>query len=442
MRRPHVAVLDEELPYPLTSGKRIRTLNLLRHLAGQYRITYLARRNADAEEVAPAVELFKSLGITPVIAAPPVPAKSGVRFYSRLAGNLFAPLPYSVATHASHDFRRAVNLLAERDPVDLWHCEWTPYAAALRDLRATDPGLRWLVMAHNVESLIWQRYAETERQPLKRWYIRRQWHKWERCERATAAAATSTVAVSPDDAELFRNRFAAERVDVVDNGVDTAYFRPTPEVPRDPYRVVFVGSLDWRPNLDAIDILLNEIWPKVLRAQPRAALSIVGRKPPDALRRAVADRPGVELHADVPDVRPFLAASGLLAVPLRVGGGSRLKILEALATGLPVVSTRIGAEGLSLESGVHLDVVEDVATMADAILSSMNNLPCTKAQADAGRRRVLDRYDWRPLAEKLAGVWEQCLRGPGHFRHETRDTRHETREKDLSCLVSRVSCLL
>ena len=139
MRRPHVAVLDEELPYPLTSGKRIRTLNLLRHLAGRFRITYLARRNADAAEVAPAVELFKGLGITPVIAAPPVPAKSGPGFYGRLAGNLFAPLPYSVATHAGHDFRRAVNDLAARDPVDLWHCEWTPYAAALRDLRTPNP---------------------------------------------------------------------------------------------------------------------------------------------------------------------------------------------------------------------------------------------------------------------------------------------------------------
>jgi len=116
MRRPHIAVLDEELPYPLTSGKRIRTLNLLRHLAGRYRITYLARRNADAKEVAPASRLFNALGITPVIAAPPVPAKSGIRFYARLAGNLFAPLPYSVGTHAGPDFRRAVNDMAARDP--------------------------------------------------------------------------------------------------------------------------------------------------------------------------------------------------------------------------------------------------------------------------------------------------------------------------------------
>jgi glycosyltransferase involved in cell wall biosynthesis len=158
-----------------------------------------------------------------------------------------------------------------------------------------------------------------------------------------------------------------------------------------------------------VHILLNEIWPKVVVAQPQAALSIVGRKPPEALKREIAGRTGVELHADVPDVRPFLAASGLLAVPLRVGGGSRLKILEALATGLPVVSTRVGAEGLLLDPGVHLDVVADVAGMANAILAAMNNPRRAQAQADAGRRRVLERYDWRPLAEKLAGVWDECL---------------------------------
>src|SRR5207245_7366982 len=135
-------------------------------------------------------------------------------------------------------------------------------------------------------------------------------------DRTTATAATCTVAVSPDDADLFGTHFAAKRVAVVDNGVDTSFFRPTPETPRDPCRVVFVGSLDWRPNLDGIRLLLDEIWPKVAHAKPQAKLVLVGRKPPAALRRDVAGRPGGELHADVPDVRAYLAESGPLAVAL------------------------------------------------------------------------------------------------------------------------------
>jgi len=175
--------------------------------------------------------------------------------------------------------------------------------------------------------------------------------------------------------------------------------------------------------------------------QPRAVLSIVGRKPPEALKRDIAGRAGVEFHADVPDVRPHLAESGLLAVPLRIGGGSRLKVLEALAAGLPVVSTRVGAEGLSLVPGVHLDVVADVGGMADAILTAMSNPRRAQAQADAGRRHVLERYDWRPLAEKLAEVWDQCIETSGMHKYETRNTKHETRENAVSRLVSHVSCL-
>src|SRR5207244_13304182 len=123
---------------------------------------------------------------------------------------------------------------------------------------------------------------------------------------ASAAAATCTVAVSPDEARLFHCDFAARQVAVVDNGVDTSFYRPTLDVPRDPCRVVFVGSLDWRPNLDAVRMLLEKVWPEVANAKPQAALTIVGRKPPESLRREIEKCPGVELHADVPDVRPYL----------------------------------------------------------------------------------------------------------------------------------------
>src|SRR5207237_3894426 len=166
------------------------------------------------------------------------------------------------------------------------------------------------------------------------------------------------VAVSPTDAQLMRERFGAKRVEVVDNGVDTSYFRPT-DGKREPHTVLFLGSLDWRPNQDGVQQLLDSIFPQVRAQDPATKLLVVGRNPPEWLRDRVKTCPGVELHGSVPDVRPFMARAGVLAVPLRIGGGSRLKILEALASGLPVISTRIGAEGLDLAAGRHLDVVED-----------------------------------------------------------------------------------
>jgi glycosyltransferase involved in cell wall biosynthesis len=399
----HVAMVDEELPYPPTSGKRIRTLNLTLRLARRHRLTYICHRNADADEARAAADFFAENGIATVVVDRPVPPKAGAAFYLRLAANLLSPLPYSVATHTSRALRRALAEHAARQPVDVWHCEWTPYAEALRGVGAG----RRVVIAHNVESVIWQRYYETEANALRRWYIGRQWRKFQKFERGVLREVERTVAVSGVDALRFRRDFGARRVDVVENGVDTAYFRPQ-EVRRDPGLLLFLGSLDWRPNLDGVRLLLERVFPAVRAAEPSARLCLVGRNPPEALRREAAGREGVELFASVPDVRPYLARCGVLVVPLRIGGGSRLKILEALASGTPVVSTRVGAEGLCLEAGRDLTVVEDIDDLVGALIAAVREPEAVEAQAARGREQVLRHYDWDALAGQLERVWLEC----------------------------------
>jgi glycosyltransferase involved in cell wall biosynthesis len=402
-RRLHVAIVDEELPYPPTSGKRIRTLNLLLRLADRHRLTYLCHRNADAGEARRAAEFLNGRGIETVVVDRAVPRKAGPLFYARLAANLLSPLPYSVASHASRALRRAVVEHAARHAVDLWQCEWTPYAEVLRGL----VGVRRLVVAHNVESLIWQRYHETETNPLKRWYVGRQWRKFERFESWAYGSADCTVTVSAEDAARVRGWFGGGRVQVIDNGVDPCYFRPAP-APGRMGTVLFLGSLDWRPNLDGVAQLLERVFPAVRSREPEARLCLVGRNPPAWLRRRTAATDGVELHADVADVRPYLAAASVLAVPLRVGGGSRLKILEALASGVPVVSTRVGAEGLCLEPGRHLTVADGIEDLAGALLRCLREPAAAREQAACGRRVVLERYDWDVLADRLEQVWLGC----------------------------------
>jgi glycosyltransferase involved in cell wall biosynthesis len=312
-----------------------------------------------------------------------------------------------VVTHTSPALVQALHDHAERRPVDLWHCEWTPYAQAVRGLR----GAPRLVMAHNVESVIWQRYYETERNPLKWWYIGRQWKKYRAFEREIAGEMDQVVAVSDVDAQRLRDDFGAGRVDVVENGVDTTYFRPT-AARRLPGRLLFLGSLDWRPNLDGVTQMLDVVFPAVRAAEPGASLRLVGRNPPAWLRRRVAATPGVELFADVPDVRPFLAECSAMVVPLRVGGGSRLKILEALATATPVVSTAVGAEGLHLEPGRHLTVSAGIADLAGAIYAALRYPEGAQRQAERGREAVLRRYDWDVLADQLERVWLDCSAAP------------------------------
>ncbi|WP_165250224.1 glycosyltransferase [Paludisphaera soli] len=400
-----VAIVDEELPYPPDSGKRIRTFQLVRRLALRHRLTYLCHRNADPAEARRAEAAFGSLGIETVVVDRRPPPRSGPGFYARLAANLASPLPYSVASHASPEIRRAVERLAQEGRIDLWQAEWTPYHAALQGLPPEAPRL---IMAHNVESQIWRRYHEAEANLARRWYIGRQWRKFERFESRAFAEADGVVAVSEEDAEAIRGRFGGRRVVVVENGVDTDQFRPG-SGPRDPDLVLFLGSLDWRPNLDAVDRLLACVFPAVLKHRPSARLAIVGRNPPEALRRRTALLPNVELHASVADVRPFLHRSALMVVPLRIGGGSRLKILEAFAAGLPVVSTRVGAEGLMVEDGRHLAVVEGVEQMADQVVLGLRDPGAMAARAALGRSLVEARYDWDGLAERLEWAWADVL---------------------------------
>jgi glycosyltransferase involved in cell wall biosynthesis len=206
---------------------------------------------------------------------------------------------------------------------------------------------------------------------------------------------------------LISRGFRPTRIRVVENGVDTAAFQPA-GASRDPKTILFLGSLDWRPNQDAVRLLIESIFPAVRNLESEARLQIVGRRPPEWLRQ-LAHRPGIEIFADVSDVRPFLAQAGLLAVPLRIGGGSRLKILEALACETPVVSTRIGAEGLNLQSGVHLEIVDDASEMASTLVRAIRHPHRIQEQARAGRRLVLRHYDWNTLAEKLDTTWHAAV---------------------------------
>jgi glycosyltransferase involved in cell wall biosynthesis len=399
----HVVIVDEELPYPPTSGKRVRSLNLALRLARRHRLTYLCCRHRNTAEALQARVFFLDHGIRTVLVDRPVRHQSTLGHCTRLAANLLSPLPWSVDRHTIRPLGEAIRQYAANNRVDLWQCEGAPCAEAMRVL----PGARWLVMAHHIESQIWQRYRDHEHSPVHRWFAAKQMYKCLRFEARIFGEALSTVTVSPDDAALARWAFAAPRVDIVDNGVDTVLFQP-PQTPRRTTDVLFLGNLDARANLDAAGKLLKRIWPAVVAAEPDARLQIVGRNPPAWLRRRIAGTPRTQLHTSVIDVRPFLTSCGVLAVPLRIAGGSRLKILEALACETPVVSTKIGAEGLALSEDEHLTIVADNNGMAQPLIDCIRSPEIAHAQAVRGREFVRQHHDWDRLANKLEQVWLEC----------------------------------
>jgi glycosyltransferase involved in cell wall biosynthesis len=402
----NVVIIDGDVSYPPTSGKRLRTLHLMQRLASRHHITYMARGQGDREQNQLATEYLSGKGIEVKIIDDPIPRKKGIAFYARLVANLFSPLPYSVASHDSEKLKAAVAEHAAQHRVDLYQLEWLGYRYALP---ASAQAV--VLQAPNVESLIWQRYYENETRWIKRLYIREQWRKYLRCERDAFRAVRHIVAVTVEDAALAREWFGVDDIDVVDNGVDVPSFR---EVRLDVHSrcILYLGALDWRPNFDALEVLLGTIYPTVRGVIPDARLLIVGRSPPESLCKQVATQPGAELHADVPDVRPFLARSAVMAVPLRIGGGSRLKILESLAAGLPVVSTRVGAEGLCLRPGDDYTLANTPDEMSRALVWALTQREKARLQAEHGRATVTNRYDWSLLAQRLERVWEKAVHEP------------------------------
>lgn len=401
-----VTIVDGDAPYPANSGKRLRSLNLVLPLAQTHRITYIARCNSK-DEADTAAAFLSSKGIEPIMVVAPIAAKSGAAFYGRLAGNLLSSMPYTAQSHVSAAMREAVVAHAARARVDVWQVEWFGYLYCVKGLAGHK-----VLVAHNIESLIWERYAATESNALKRVYVREQWRKMLAIEGRAFRSVDKVVAVSEPDIALGRKLFGNAPFASVDNGVDVAHFREVrPETGS--RQVLFLGALDWRPNLDAIDLLLEEIFPAVRARVKDARLAIVGRSPPPRLVERAGAMPGVTIHANVPDVRPFMAASAMMAVPLRIGGGSRLKIIEALAARLPVVSTTIGAEGLELEPERDFDLADTPAGMAEAIVARLEG---PRRVEEATWAKVAARYDWPILAQRLDQVWREAVAAAGAAR--------------------------
>lgn len=218
-----------------------------------------------------------------------------------------------------------------------------------------------------------------------------------RVERSAASEVDVLSVVSPGDGDALIGSPAARPVVlVVPNGVDVDRFSPEP-VPEEP-RVVFTGTLDFAPNEDGIRWFADEVLPRVRDRVPAVVLSIVGRRP-TPLVQALARRPGIELHADVPDVRPFLASARVVVVPVRIGTGSRLKVLEAMAAGRPVVSTTIGLEGIDAVPGRHALIGDGPEGMADGVERMCRVRREAEELARAGRALVDERYGWAPIAD-------------------------------------------
>jgi sugar transferase (PEP-CTERM/EpsH1 system associated) len=399
--------LKSDLLLPLDNGGRLRTWHLMRHLAKQHDITYLgfSDPHQSATDVAGMREVCSDVIAIPRSDSP----KGSWRFYVDAARHLADPLPYAAGKYRSRAFaRRLRGLLAER-AFDLIVCDFLFPAI---NMPGTLP-CPAVVFTHNVESEIWRRHTETKTSTLGRFLYGMQYRRMLRYEPRALARFDSVLAVSEADSETLGRLYPdviRRPVHIVPTGVDTQYFTPaTHPSPPTGRSVVFTGSMNWLPNEDAMLFFCRETLPLIRREEPDVTLSIVGCAPTPAVS-ALARQHGVIVTGRVDDVRPYVRDAAVYVVPLRIGGGTRLKIFEAMAMAKAVVSTGVGAEGLPVTDGEHVCLADEPQTFASAVVRLLRDVDSRRQLEKAARALVLERYDWSAVAGQLEHTLIQCSR--------------------------------
>lgn len=265
------------------------------------------------------------------------------------------------------------------------------------------PGVLRIVDEHNVEHEVLRRTSQSDAGQLRRLYNRLEYRNLRAGELARCARADLILATSDRDADTLRALLPGRPVRVVPNGVDTTAFGVAgvpPDATEASSRVVFTGTLGYYPNVQAVLTFAAHCWPRIRAAVPGATWRIVGSYPPPEVLR-LAELPGVTVTGAVPAVQPYLASAAVAVAPLLIGGGTRLKILEAFAMGRAVVTTSVGCEGLAVEDGRHLLVADDPAAFADAVIALLGDADRRVALGAAGRALVEDRYTWERCGATL-----------------------------------------
>jgi len=391
--------IKTELLHPIDKGGRIRTYQMLRSLSRLNHVTYLC---LDDGLAAPdAIERTREYAQEVVVVPFRAPTKMSLGFFAALLCNLFSPLPYAIARYRSPALRAEVRRLSAS--TDLIISDFLSSSLNVPDGLPAPT----VLFQHNVEATIWQRHVAVPQHPLRRAYMRLQWQRMLRYEARECGRFTHVIAVSATDAEVIRRNYSVASVGHVPTGVDVEYFSASRPRPQESRELVFIGSMDWMPNEDGVRWFATEVFGRIQVLVSGARFLVVGRSPSPGIIALAARNPGIEVTGTVADVRPYLERAAICVVPLRIGGGTRLKIYEAMAMGVPVVSTAIGAEGLPVRNDEHLLIADTVDEQVSAICALVTDRARAGRLAAAARQHVQEHCSWDAVAERFLS---QCPR--------------------------------
>lgn len=404
--------LAPRICWPLDAGAKLRNYHLGRVLSEHARVSLLAFVH-DGEPLA-IPENFYERVIT-------VRREAGYTFTKLLRGAVGrTPLP--LLNYTTDSMRQALEDLLAEVEFDIVQVESIHLMGYLPIIRGAQSRPLIICDWHNIESELMSRYGEREGNLLRRSYARRTARLMRNFEQRALGEFDAHVTVSERDAERLRKLNSEARIFVIENGVDAAHYsdeqleqahrpRLTQHESNDSQnRIVFVGSMDYHANIDGAVSFSREVWPRLREPKPDLTFTIVGRDPSPEVRE-LESLPGIEVTGTVDDVRPYYREAIAAIVPLKVGGGSRLKILEAMAAGVPVISTTLGAEGLEVADDKNILIADTDEEMVEAIMRLIEQPEQRKQLSDAGRAVVSNRYDWTTIGANLFKTYRQLLGG-------------------------------
>ncbi len=393
-----VLFLSPTVPFPLTDGGRIRVFNLLKQIATKNDVTLLALETqpTDAEGVAALQQLGVQVHLVPN--APTLPRLS----VGTLIKAFLKRQPITVARYDLPAYRQKFKELIATETFDLVHYEM--FHTAQFHTEARLPGV---LSQQNVDSAIWRRLCDETVNPFYKFAYWTQQLAFQRYERVLSPKFDAVTCTSDIDAAVFQQHCAEDVIEIIPNGVDVSHYQPD-FASEAPAHLIYIGSMDWYPNEDAVGFFSDEVLPQVQENVPEVRFSIVGGNPSARVQK-LAEREGIVVTGRVPEIKPYFAEATVFVVPLRIGSGTRLKILEALAMGKAIVSTAVGAEGLDLRDGEEIFIADEPAAFADAVTRLLTDVPLRRRIGENGRARVKQDYDWRSIGEKLHRRYTKIL---------------------------------
>lgn len=397
------------IPFPPTGGASQRNYNILKKLSELGHEIVLVTLTQRARHHDRRAERRAVEGLTAICRAIHVfqipTDTSRAMWYALLLGNMFSRTPYSAWRFLSVPMARELGRQLSAS-FDIAHYD----TIALLPYRLRFPGSPAVLNHHNVESSLLLRRSANARRVWERWYLRHQWRKLRNYERASGEAFRNQIVVSEFDKRELLELCPSANIDVVPNGTDIAYFRKR-VAPRSSQALVFAGSMGWYPNADAMIHFAKDIWPTIRRRAPGATMNLVGSHPPAELVRIIRGDSRFRVLGFVDDVRPIIGDAAVYVVPIRVGGGTRLKIVDAMAQGKAVVSTTVGAEGLLVQNGRDIVLADEPESFAERVLELLSDVSAREALGEHARETVERVYSWDSIVPVLQNTYERVVAG-------------------------------